>query len=302
MKVRFGVIQRTAAARHPQLASWPPSCRRVELARGWEPSGPKFDHHLGLLRAAGAPSRVPQGLHPMPTVAAAGLGGRTAVDRSSSQQATLDAFFGHPCADGAMTREVSDRAFAKARSHLHAPAVTWLNERLVSQADAAGLLPRWRGLRLVAADASVLMPAIRPWPAHAWPGWRRCTPVRVVPARGRTHAARGRALGLRVRARDAGRGARQARPQRCAAAGPRLPRGLADQPAQRARHPLRHALRYLGRRLEGAARVHARRAARSAHHIERAPGARCCGLGLPGPTRPRCAWCARSAPAARCAC
>lgn len=81
--------------------------------------------------------------------------------RSSSQQATLDAFFGHLCADGAMTREVSDRAFAKARSHLHAPAVAWLNERLVSQADAAGLLPRWRGLRLVAADASVLMPAMR---------------------------------------------------------------------------------------------------------------------------------------------
>ena len=40
-----------------------------------------------------------------------------------------------------------------------------------------------------------------------------------------------------------------------AAARPRLPRGLADQPAQRARHSLRHALRYLGRRLEGAARV-----------------------------------------------
>ena len=81
--------------------------------------------------------------------------------RSSSQQSMLDGFFGNLCADGAMTRAVSDRAFAKARSHLHAPALAWLNTQLLSQADAAGLLPRWQGLRLVAADASVLRPAIR---------------------------------------------------------------------------------------------------------------------------------------------
>jgi hypothetical protein len=56
---------------------------------------------------------------------------------------------------------VSDRAFAKARAHLHAPALSWLNERLVCAADAAGLVPRWQGLRLVAADASLLMPAVR---------------------------------------------------------------------------------------------------------------------------------------------
>lgn len=81
--------------------------------------------------------------------------------RSASQQAHLDAFFGNLCADGALWRGVSDRAFAKARSHLHAPALAWLNASLVSQADAAGLVPRWRGLRLVAGDASVLRPAMR---------------------------------------------------------------------------------------------------------------------------------------------
>jgi len=58
-------------------------------------------------------------------------------------------------------REVSDRAFAKARSHLHMPALTWLNDGLIERAQAADLVPRWQGFRLVAADASVLMPALR---------------------------------------------------------------------------------------------------------------------------------------------
>jgi hypothetical protein len=57
---------------------------------------------------------------------------------------------------------MSDRAFAKARSHLHLPALNSLNELVVRRADEAGLIPRWRGLRVVAADASVLMPALRP--------------------------------------------------------------------------------------------------------------------------------------------
>ena len=81
--------------------------------------------------------------------------------RSSSQQAMLDSFFGSLCADGSLVRAVSDRAFAKARSRLHMPALSWLNDQLVARADAAGLVPRWQGFRLVAADASVLMPAIR---------------------------------------------------------------------------------------------------------------------------------------------
>lgn len=81
--------------------------------------------------------------------------------RSSSQQALLDSFFGRLCGDGSLLRVVSDRAFAQARARLHAPALSWLNDRLVAAADAAGMVPRWQGLRLVAADASVLMPAVR---------------------------------------------------------------------------------------------------------------------------------------------
>lgn len=81
--------------------------------------------------------------------------------RSSSQQTMLDSFFGSLCADGLLVREVSDRAFAKARSRLHMPALSWLNDQVVARADGAGLVPRWQGFRLVAADASLLMPAIR---------------------------------------------------------------------------------------------------------------------------------------------
>jgi len=60
-----------------------------------------------------------------------------------------------------LVRGVSDRAFAKARSHLHMPALSWLNDWVLGRAEAAAVVPRWHGLRLVAADASVLMPAIR---------------------------------------------------------------------------------------------------------------------------------------------
>lgn len=81
--------------------------------------------------------------------------------RSSSQQVLLDSFFGRLCGDGSLLRVVSDRAFAQARARLHAPALSWLNDRLVAAADTAGMVPRWQGLRLVAADASVLMPAVR---------------------------------------------------------------------------------------------------------------------------------------------
>jgi hypothetical protein len=86
--------------------------------------------------------------------------------RASSQQTLLDTFFTNLHASigssGAeMVRGVSDRAFAKARSHLHMPALSWLNDWVIDRAQTAGIVLRWRGLRLVAADASVLMPAIR---------------------------------------------------------------------------------------------------------------------------------------------
>lgn len=76
----------------------------------------------------------------------------------------LDSFFGSLAGDGDGTalghvRGVSDRAFAKARSHLDWNALHDLNARVLAGADA--WVPRWHGRRVVAADASVLMPALR---------------------------------------------------------------------------------------------------------------------------------------------
>lgn len=82
--------------------------------------------------------------------------------RAGSQQAMLDGFFASLLGEPGLVRAVSDRAFAKARARLHMPALQWLNDQLLAGAERAGLVPRWRGLRLVAADASVLMPALRP--------------------------------------------------------------------------------------------------------------------------------------------
>jgi hypothetical protein len=81
--------------------------------------------------------------------------------RGQSQQVTLDSFFASLCDSPLPSRGVSDRAFAKARSHLHMPALTALNDMLVERADAAGFVPRWQGLRVVAGDGSALMPAVR---------------------------------------------------------------------------------------------------------------------------------------------
>ena len=82
--------------------------------------------------------------------------------RNQSQQTTVDAFFASVCGTPSLTREVSDRAFAKARDGLHLPALQSLNDMVVGRAEAAGLIARWCGLRVVAGDASVLRPAVRP--------------------------------------------------------------------------------------------------------------------------------------------
>ena len=81
--------------------------------------------------------------------------------RGQSQQVSLDTFFGSLCDTASLVRGVSDRAFAKARERLYMPALSSLNELVVRRADEAGLVPRWYGLRVVAADGSVLMPAVR---------------------------------------------------------------------------------------------------------------------------------------------
>ena len=82
--------------------------------------------------------------------------------RNQSQQTMLDGFFASVCGSESLLREVSDRAFAKARERLHMPALVGLNDLVVRRADEAGLIERWCGLRVVAADASLLMPALRP--------------------------------------------------------------------------------------------------------------------------------------------
>jgi hypothetical protein len=82
--------------------------------------------------------------------------------RNQSQQAMLDGFFASVCDTSTPVRGVTDRAFATARSHLHMPALVSLNDLVVRRADEAGLIARWHGLRVVAGDASVLMPAVRP--------------------------------------------------------------------------------------------------------------------------------------------
>ena len=82
--------------------------------------------------------------------------------RNQSQQAMLDGFFASIVDTATARREVSDRAFAKAREHLHAPALASLNDLVVRRADEAGRIERWHGLRVVAGDASLLMPAVRP--------------------------------------------------------------------------------------------------------------------------------------------
>lgn len=93
--------------------------------------------------------------------------------RGASQQQMLDNFYGSLAgtgfdgvasqdAVGLLQRGVSDRGFAQARNKLAWSALATLNTWLVDLADTLGLVPRWHGMRLVAADASVLMPAVRP--------------------------------------------------------------------------------------------------------------------------------------------
>lgn len=82
--------------------------------------------------------------------------------RASSQQVMLDSFYGSLAIDGDWQRGISDRGFAQARDKLSWSCLEQLNTFVVKSADTLGLIPRWHGLRLVAGDASVLMPGIRP--------------------------------------------------------------------------------------------------------------------------------------------
>lgn len=79
----------------------------------------------------------------------------------------LDAFYGSLCGTSEFVHGISDRGFAKARSRLHMPALTWLNDWLLQRVDSMVWVLRWHGLRVVLGDASALMPATRAMLAEA---------------------------------------------------------------------------------------------------------------------------------------
>jgi hypothetical protein len=55
-----------------------------------------------------------------------------------------------------LVRTVSEQAFAQAPAKLSLTAIPSLNDWLVGCAEQYGFVPRWRGLRLIAADASTM--------------------------------------------------------------------------------------------------------------------------------------------------
>jgi len=78
-----------------------------------------------------------------------------------SVQAELDTFFAHLRLQAQLLHEVSEQAFAQARAKLSQAAIPGLNDWLLARAERDGFVPRWRGLRLVAADASTVRFGLR---------------------------------------------------------------------------------------------------------------------------------------------
>ena len=88
---------------------------------------------------------------PLPTLVAIMLTGMR-----MSIQAELDTFFAHLRQQAQLVHEVSEQAFAQARAKLSLMAIPQLNDWLIARAERDRFVPRWRGLRLVAADASTV--------------------------------------------------------------------------------------------------------------------------------------------------
>jgi len=78
-----------------------------------------------------------------------------------SVQAELDVFFAHLRQQAQLVRHVSEQAFAQARAKLSLSALPQLNDWVIERAEHYGFIPRWRGLRLVAADASTMRFGLR---------------------------------------------------------------------------------------------------------------------------------------------
>jgi hypothetical protein len=88
---------------------------------------------------------------PLPTLVAVMLTGMR-----MSIQAELDTFFAHLRQQAQLAHHVSEQAFAQARAKLSLGALPRLNDWLINRAEEDGFVPRWRDLRLVAADASTV--------------------------------------------------------------------------------------------------------------------------------------------------
>jgi hypothetical protein len=88
---------------------------------------------------------------PLPTLVAIMMTGMR-----MSIQAELDTFFAHLRQQAQLAHEVSEQAFSQARAKLSLTAIPRLNDWLIARAEQDRFVPRWRGLRLVAADASTL--------------------------------------------------------------------------------------------------------------------------------------------------
>ena len=75
---------------------------------------------------------------------------------TASVQNELNAFAAHLDNRAELWREVSAQAFSKARHGFSHRVFHLLNQHLLAQMDQHLPVPRWRGFRLVAADASKL--------------------------------------------------------------------------------------------------------------------------------------------------
>jgi hypothetical protein len=73
----------------------------------------------------------------------------------------LDTFFAHLRQQAQLVHAVSEQAFAQARAKLSANAIPGLNDWLIARAEKDKFVPRWRALRLVAADASTVRFGLR---------------------------------------------------------------------------------------------------------------------------------------------
>ena len=72
----------------------------------------------------------------------------------ASVQNELNGFFAHLANQADLMREVSAQAFSKARKHFSHQAFTQLNQKLMRLVMQHLDVPRWNGLRVVAADGS----------------------------------------------------------------------------------------------------------------------------------------------------